>query len=234
MSDSLQPHEVQHAKPPCPSPTPRVHSDSLPSSQWCHPTISSSVVSFSSCCQSFPASGSFQMGDHRMINTWSVNDQPRDHCMRRQVVSSWSATGSVRAQSHDQRLSVTDHCLINPWSVPDQTRHQCMRSHLIRAHPPLAWPFPAASEKYIPRWGSSGSLSRRPSPSSENFILSEKVPGKQCLRSALDENNEIGFLRGEKGLLLTLTDYSQQPVFYLPYTNISNCIALYHWATGSS
>ena len=49
VSDSLWPHEMQHARPPCPSPTPRVHSDSHPSSQWCHPAISSSVVPFSSC-----------------------------------------------------------------------------------------------------------------------------------------------------------------------------------------
>ena len=61
MSDSLQPHESQHAKAPCPSPTPRVHSNSCPSSQWCHPAISSSVVPFSSCLQSLPASRSFPM-----------------------------------------------------------------------------------------------------------------------------------------------------------------------------
>ena len=61
MSDSLQPHEPQHARPPCPSPTARVHSNPCPSSQWCHPSISSSVIPFSSCPQSFPASGSFQM-----------------------------------------------------------------------------------------------------------------------------------------------------------------------------
>ena len=60
VSDSLRPHESQHARPPCPSPTPGVHSDSCPLSQWCHPAISSSVVPFSSCLQSFPASGSFQ------------------------------------------------------------------------------------------------------------------------------------------------------------------------------
>ena len=59
MSDSLRPHGLQHARLPCPSPTPRVCSNSCPSSQWCHPTISSSVVPFSSCLQSFPASGSF-------------------------------------------------------------------------------------------------------------------------------------------------------------------------------
>ena len=61
MSDSLQPHGLQHARPPCPSPTPRVYSDSCPLSRWCHPTISFSVVPFSSCLQSFPASGCFPM-----------------------------------------------------------------------------------------------------------------------------------------------------------------------------
>ena len=61
MSDSLQPHELQHTRLPCPSPTPGVHSDSCPLSQWCHPAISSSVVPFSSCPQSLPASGSFPM-----------------------------------------------------------------------------------------------------------------------------------------------------------------------------
>ena len=61
VSDSLWPHELQHARPPCPSSTPRVHPNSCPSSRWCHPTISSSVVPFSSCPQSFPESGSFQI-----------------------------------------------------------------------------------------------------------------------------------------------------------------------------
>ena len=59
VSDSLWPHESQHARPPYPSPIPRVHSNSCPSSWWCHPTISSSLIPFSSCLQSFPASGSF-------------------------------------------------------------------------------------------------------------------------------------------------------------------------------
>ena len=59
MSDSLWPHKSQHARPPCPSPTPGVHADSCPSSQWCHPAISSSVTPFPSCPQSLPASESF-------------------------------------------------------------------------------------------------------------------------------------------------------------------------------
>ena len=61
VSDPLRPHGLQHARPPCPSPTPGVHPNSCPLSWWCHPTISSSAVPFSSCPQSFPASGSFQM-----------------------------------------------------------------------------------------------------------------------------------------------------------------------------
>ena len=61
VSDSLRPHESQHTKPPCPSPTPGVHSNSCPLSQWCHPAISSSVVPFSSCPQSLAASESFPM-----------------------------------------------------------------------------------------------------------------------------------------------------------------------------
>ena len=67
MSDSLWPHELQHAKPPCPSPTPRVYPNSCPSSRWCHPAISASVVPFSSCPQSLAASGSFPMSQ---LFTW--------------------------------------------------------------------------------------------------------------------------------------------------------------------
>ena len=61
VSDSLRPHELQHARPPCSSPTPGVYSNSCPLSWWCHPTNSSSIIPFSSCPQSFPASGSFPM-----------------------------------------------------------------------------------------------------------------------------------------------------------------------------
>ena len=61
VSASVQPHESQHTRPPCPSPTPRVYPNSCPSSRWCHPANSSSVIPFSSCPQSLPASGSFPM-----------------------------------------------------------------------------------------------------------------------------------------------------------------------------
>jgi len=73
VSDSLRPHEPQHARPPCPSPTPRVHSDSRPLSQWRHPAISSSVIPFSSCPQSLPALGSFPMNQLFAWGGWMAS-----------------------------------------------------------------------------------------------------------------------------------------------------------------
>ena len=74
VSDTLRPYESQHARPPCPSPTPGVHPDSRPSSLWCHPAISSSVVPFSSCPQSLPASESFPMSQlMRWPRYWSFS-----------------------------------------------------------------------------------------------------------------------------------------------------------------
>ena len=72
LSDSLRPHELQHARPPCPSPTPGIYSNSCPLSQWCHPAISSSVVSFSSCPESLPASESFPMSQLFAWNGQSI------------------------------------------------------------------------------------------------------------------------------------------------------------------
>ena len=92
MFDSLQTHESQHARPPCPSPTPGVYSNSCLSSRWCHPATSSSVVPFSSCPQSFPASGFFQMsqlfpwGDQSIGVSASVSVLPMNN-------QDWSALG---------------------------------------------------------------------------------------------------------------------------------------------
>ena len=72
MSNSLQPHELQHTRSPCSSPTPGVHPNSCPSSRWCHPAISSSVVPFSTCPQSLPASGSFPMSQLFAWGGWSI------------------------------------------------------------------------------------------------------------------------------------------------------------------
>jgi len=80
VSDSLPPHESQHARPPCPSPTPGVHPDSRPLRQWCHPAISSSVVPFSSCPQFLPASESFPMS--QLFTSGGHTDRPEvvSHC----------------------------------------------------------------------------------------------------------------------------------------------------------
>ena len=83
--DSLQPHGLQHVRPPCPSLSPTAYSNSCPSSQWCHPTISSPVVPFSSCLQSFPAAGSFHMsqffvsGDQSIGASASVISPSHEH-----------------------------------------------------------------------------------------------------------------------------------------------------------
>ena len=101
VSDSLPPHEPQHTRPPCPSPTPGVHPNSCLSSWWCHPTISFSVVPFSSCPQSFPASGSFQIsqlftaGGQKIEALASASILPMN-------IEDWSPlewTGSISLQS---------------------------------------------------------------------------------------------------------------------------------------
>ena len=107
MFDSLQPHEPQHARPPCPSPTPRVHPDSCPSSWWCHPAISSSVVPFSSCPQSFPASGSFPMSQLFASSGQSigVSASTSDLPMNTQDWSPLEWTGWISLQSLLQHYS---------------------------------------------------------------------------------------------------------------------------------
>ena len=101
MSDSLRPHESQHARPPCPSSTPGVHSNSCALSRWCHPAISSSVVPFSSCPQSLPASGSFPMSQ---LFTWGgqsigVSASPSVLPMNTQDWSPLGWTGWISLQS---------------------------------------------------------------------------------------------------------------------------------------
>ena len=101
VSDSLQPHELHHARPPCPSPTPGFYPNPCPLSWWCHPTISSSVVPFSSCPQSFPVSGSFQMsqlfasGGQNIGVSASTSVLP----MKTQDWSPWGWTGWISLQS---------------------------------------------------------------------------------------------------------------------------------------
>ena len=99
MSDSLQPHELQHARPPCPSSTPRVHTNSCPLNRWYYPTISSSVVSFSSCLQSFPAPGSFQMSQFFPSGGQSIGVSASVLPMNTQNWSPLEWTGWISLQS---------------------------------------------------------------------------------------------------------------------------------------
>ena len=98
MSDSLRPHGLQHARPPCPSPTPRAYLSSCLSSRWCHPTTSSSLIPFSSCPQSFPASGSFQMSQLFTSGGQSI---------------ALSAPTSVPSNEHPGLISFRMDCLEN-------------------------------------------------------------------------------------------------------------------------
>ena len=94
MADSLQPHGLQHARLPCPSPTPGVYSNSCPLSRWCHPTISSSVAPFSSHLQSFPASGSFPMSQFFASGGQSIRDSASASVLRVNI-QDWLPLGCI-------------------------------------------------------------------------------------------------------------------------------------------
>ena len=122
MSDSLRPHEPQHTRPPCPSPTPRVHPNLCPWSRWCHPAISSSVVPFSSCPQSLPASGSycqsFFLRDIVLKYLVCLFGGPGLSCglqgvcsLLQHVGSSGAAHGSFQVQ----RANSCGMCDLDPW-----------------------------------------------------------------------------------------------------------------------
>ena len=101
VSDFSRPYELQQATPPCPSPTPGVHSNSHPSSQWCHPAISSSVVPFPTCPQSFPASGSFPMSQLFAWGSQSIGVSPLASFLPKntQGWSPWGWTGWISLPS---------------------------------------------------------------------------------------------------------------------------------------
>ena len=99
VSNSLQPHESQHARPPCPSPTPGVYSNQCPSSQWCHPAISSSVVPFSSCPQSLSASGSFPVSQLFAWGGQSIGVSASASVLNTQDWSPLGWTGWISLQS---------------------------------------------------------------------------------------------------------------------------------------
>ena len=133
MSDSLRPHESQHARPPCPSPTPGVHSDSRPSSQWCHPAISSSVVPFSSCPQSLPASESFPMSQ---LFTWgghhSFQRNPRADLLQNGLVGSpCSPRNSQKSSPRPQFKSINSLVLSFLHSPTLTSIHDHWKNHSL-------------------------------------------------------------------------------------------------------
>ena len=116
MSDSLRPHEPQHTRPPCPSPTPRVCSNSCPVSQWCYLTISSSVVPFSSCPQPFPTSGTFPMS---WVFTSGVQSIGAPASVFPMNIQGWFPLGLIAVQGdlknllqHNLKGSFLQHCLL--------------------------------------------------------------------------------------------------------------------------
>ena len=121
VSDSFWPHESQHARPPCPSSTPGVYSNSSPLNRWCHPTISSSVVPYFSCLQSFPASGSFQMTQFftsggQSIGSFSFNISPSNEhpgliSFRMDWLDLLAVQGTLKSSPTSQFKSITSSVL---------------------------------------------------------------------------------------------------------------------------
>ena len=118
MSDSLRPHGLQHARTPCPSPTPKVYPNPCPLSRWCNPTISSSVISFPSHLQSFPASGSFQMsqffasgGQSFSFNISSSNEYSGLISFRMNWLDLLALQGTLKGllQYHSSKASILQH-----------------------------------------------------------------------------------------------------------------------------
>ena len=142
MSDSLRPHELQHTRPPCPSPTPEVHSNSRPSSRWCHSAISSSVVPFSSCPQSLPASGSFPMSQlfHEVAKV--LEFQLQHHYFQRNpradllqnglVVSPCSPRDSQESSPTTQFKSINSSALSLLYSPTLTSIHDYRKNHSLR------------------------------------------------------------------------------------------------------
>ena len=129
VSDPLQPHGLQHARPPCPSPTPRVYSNSSPLSWWCPPTISSSVIPFS-CLQSFPVSGSFQMSQFFESGGQSIGVSASASVLPMNIQdwfpSGW--TGSISLQSKGlsrvfSNTTVQKHQFFGAWLSSQSNSH---------------------------------------------------------------------------------------------------------------
>ena len=139
VSDSLQPHGLQQTRLPCPSPTPGVYSNSCPLTQWCHPTILTSVIPFSSCIQSLPASGSFQMSQFFALDGQSIGVSASTSVLpmntRDRPPLEW--TGCISLQSRDsqessptpQFSSINSSALSFLYSPTLTFIHDCWKNH---------------------------------------------------------------------------------------------------------
>ena len=155
MSNSWRPHELPPARPPCPLPTPRVYSNSCPSSWWCHSTISSSVVPFSSCAQSFPASGSIQMGKFFASGGRSIGVSASASLLPLNI-QNWFPlgwTGCISLQSKESLKSLLQHHsskasilqrlaffivqLSDPYMTPGRTMALTRRTFVSKVMSPL-------------------------------------------------------------------------------------------------
>ena len=141
LSDSLRPHESQHARPPCPSPTPGVHPDSRPSSQWCHLAISSSVIPFSSCPQSLPASESFPMsqlfawgGQSTGVSAWASFLPKKSQGWSPSEWTGWislQSKGLSRVFSNPQFKSIDSSALSFLYSPTLTSIHDYWKNHSL-------------------------------------------------------------------------------------------------------
>ena len=140
MSYSLRPHELQHTRPPCPSPTPRLHPNPCPVSRWCHPTISSSVVPFSSCPQSLPASRSFQWvsSSHQVAKVLEFQLQhesfqrtPRTDLQNGLVGSPCSPRDSQESSPTPQFKSINSLALSFPYSPTLTSIHDYWKNYSL-------------------------------------------------------------------------------------------------------
>ena len=139
MSDSLWPRGLQHSRPPCPSPTPRAYSNSWPLSRWCHPTISSSVISFSSCLQSFQASESFQMSQFFSWGDQSIGASTSAAVLSMNIqdwlalgLTSWISLQSKRlsrVSSNTKFKSINSSALSFPYSPTLTSIHDYWKNH---------------------------------------------------------------------------------------------------------
>ena len=142
VSDSLWPHELQHTRPPCPLPTPGVYPNSCPLSQWCHPTISFSVVPFSSGLQPFAASGSFPLsqlftsGGQRIGVSVSKSVLPmntQDWSPLGGLLDLLAAQGTLKSllQYHSLKASIDTSALSFPYSPTLTSIHDCWKNHSL-------------------------------------------------------------------------------------------------------